>query len=136
MRDLRFVLVVDPLHFVREALKPLPPTWTREEYDTLIEHYPLGGAAVCGPMLLKHKVAAIRRKASFLGIKRVWTKPEPVVEPEPEPEPIAFVQAPRPARVPMSFEDQLAAVRNGAALVEVRPIRRTDPVVTLGGVCW
>ncbi len=33
-----------------------------------------------------------------------------------------------------TFEEQLAAVRAGAPLVEVRPMRRPDPEGTLGGV--
>ena len=113
---------------------PAPPTWTRAEHDTLIEHWALGGAAVCGPLIPGHKVVSIRRRASHLGLKRVYPEPQPKIEPEPAP--VIFVHPPRPARVPMSFADQLAAVRNGAALIEVRPIRRADPVVTLGGVCW
>lgn len=33
-----------------------------------------------------------------------------------------------------SFAEQLEAVTNGAPIVEVRPVRRPDPDVTLGGV--
>ena len=110
-----------------------PPTWTRAEHDTLIDHWALGGAAVCGPLIPGHKVVSIRRRASHLGLKRVYPEPEPVVEPEPEP--IAIVQPARPVREPMSFEDQLAAVRNGAGLVEVRQICWwPEPSFTLGGV--
>jgi hypothetical protein len=34
----------------------------------------------------------------------------------------------------MSFENQLAAIRNGAALIEVRPISRRVAEITYGGV--
>jgi hypothetical protein len=41
---------------------------------------------------------------------------------------------PTPRQRPRTFEEQLAAVRAGAHLVEVRPLRRPDPDMTLGGV--
>lgn len=48
----------------------------------------------------------------------------PTIEPFPQ-------QPPRPR---LTFEEQLAAVRNGARLVEVAPLRRPGPDITLGGV--
>lgn len=35
---------------------------------------------------------------------------------------------------PFTFEEQMEAVRNGAPLVDNRPIRRANPTMTLGGV--
>lgn len=43
---------------------------------------------------------------------------------------------PEPIRRPLSFDEQMIAVANGARLIEVRPIRRADPDRTLGGVSW
>jgi hypothetical protein len=40
----------------------------------------------------------------------------------------------KPAKPPMTFDEQLEAVANGAKLVEVQPIRRPNPDITLGGV--
>ena len=117
---------------------PVATTWTREHYDALIEHYPLGGPDAVRRFMPHKSVAVIRRKASFLGVKRVYPEPaievDDIVELEVEPVPLAFV--PKPAREPMTFEDQLAAVANGARLVEVVRIRRPDPTMTLGGVSW
>jgi hypothetical protein len=46
----------------------------------------------------------------------------------------ALARAAALAAKPRTFDEQLAAVRNGARLVNVRHIRRPDPTGTLGGV--
>lgn len=40
----------------------------------------------------------------------------------------------RPLASAMTFERQLELVRQGANIIEVRPIRRAEPMFTLGGV--
>jgi hypothetical protein len=62
-------------------------------------------------------------------------QPEPEPQPEPESQPQPTSTPPRMnGKRPMSFEEQLERVANGAKLVEVTRIRRPDPTMTLGGV--
>jgi transposase-like protein len=64
-------------------------------------------------------------KQQFLEVQR---------PPVPAPLPSPTETQPLPAKR-MSFEDQLAAISNGAALIEVRPISRRVAEITYGGVC-
>lgn len=51
-----------------------------------------------------------------------------------EPQATMPVPVRKPPRPPLSFEEKLARVAAGAALITVRPLRKPAPDFTLGGV--
>lgn len=124
-----------------ELLQPAPSTddcsadrpdrqgrgpWTAEEIETLRTDYPRLGAAVAD-LLPGRSVGTIYQTAKKFGIKRARGKQAHAPLPAP-------ALATSTIKQPRTFEDDLEAVRNGARLVEVHPIRMPPPDRTLGGV--
>ncbi len=102
------------------------------------EHYPSGGALACAPLLPGRSIDSIRLRAQSRNIRRDWSwnpATVPVAGPTGGGDARETVPPPKPAKRngPMSFEEQMEAVANGARLVAVVPFRRADPAYSLGG---
>jgi hypothetical protein len=68
------------------------------------------------------------REASEMVLRRIWRAHKGIIDTPPP------AQAVHRAKHPLTFEEQLEAVRNGAKLVEKIDIRPPAPMHTLGGV--
>ena len=74
---------------------------------------------------------------SFNAIKQARTdflQSQPQRASRREPQATMPVPVRKPPRPPLSFEEKLARVAAGAALITVRPLRKPAPDFTLGGV--
>ncbi len=118
--------------------------WSDQELADLRKLYPIGGAKAVAPHVPTRSRACIIKKANTLGIhcgrgqRKIDTlKPAtlPVAGPTGGGDARETVPPPKPAKRngPMSFEEQMEAVANGARLVAVVPFRRADPAYSLGG---
>lgn len=103
--------------------------WTPEEDRILTDNYPQLGGKV-KKLLPERQPSAIYARATKLGLKRnrklgvaIDVQHPPAIQPTAKP--------PRPER---TFPETLEAVRNGARIVEVVPLRVPGPERTLGGV--
>lgn len=113
-------------------------SWTGADDELLREHFPQSLAAAM--KALPHRTdKAITVRASVIGVRRHFVaKPKRQAKESKVSFPVALrppaTIPERPVKQPRTFEEDLEAVRNGARIVEVHPIRMPPPDRTLGGV--
>ena len=112
--------------------------WTSDEDAVLVAEYPEGGAAAVGDRI-DRSPWSIRRRAILLGVKTtINSRPSECDEAAGiilRDRILALGGEPQlPQRMPLTFEEELAAVSRGARLVAAFIPSRPDYEFTLGGV--
>ena len=115
--------------------------WSKTEVATLLDAWTMGGMKAARIAMPHRSRAGIRNKINELGaggsglhVDRAWVKSAV----KGSDKMLAAIAGLRPvecaARLPLTFEEQLAAVSRGARLVAAFIPRRPDYEFTLGGV--
>ena len=106
---------------------------TRALAEALVQHHSANATLALMRKSLSGQAPSLsyikRLRKKWVGVEQQSQPARPLAAPQ-----AAVPQLSKRPRPPLSFEEKLARVAAGAALITVRPLRKPAPDFTLGGV--